>query len=404
MTKEKAAELRKQVEQIATASHLQDIEIRRSPYPGAISSSTGIIETLSADRIAGHAAGYDLVAVDETGLFPERARELLAGLRSSVSAKNGRIIHISVRGDSPLFGEVLENPTTVTHVYAAPEDCELDDEEAWRQANPGLGGIKSLDYMQAEVERIRHAPGDEPSFRAYDLNQQLDPVKEMIFSPDTLKNCIVEELPEREGPVVFGLDMGEATSGTAAAAIWPMTGRTELWFGFGDVPGVRERGRRDGAPYELMERRGELQLYPGRITPVTEFLGDVARDLHGCRVVKLAADGYKDNEVKDFLDRAGLRWPYEFRRVGAGKDGGRDVRALQRLVHGGKLKMMESLALAWAIRSSTIRRDSNGNPGLNKASSLGRIDLLSALVIAAGAAEPMMDRPTRPRWRYRGAA
>ena len=46
----------------------------------------------------------------------------------------------------------------------------------------------------------------------------------------------------------------------------------------------------------------------------------------------LAADGYKDAEVKDFLDRAGLRWPYQFRRVGAGKDGGRDVRALQRLV------------------------------------------------------------------------
>ena len=36
-----------------------------------------------------------------------------APLRSSVSAKGGRIIHISVRGDSPLFAEVLADPATV---------------------------------------------------------------------------------------------------------------------------------------------------------------------------------------------------------------------------------------------------------------------------------------------------
>ena len=91
ITKEKAAELRNQVAQIAEASGL-DVTIRRSPYPGAIISATGMLETLSADRGAGHASGFDLVIVDETGLMPERSRELLAGLRSCVSAKGGRIV------------------------------------------------------------------------------------------------------------------------------------------------------------------------------------------------------------------------------------------------------------------------------------------------------------------------
>ena len=36
-----------------------------------------------------------LVIVDETGLFPLRARDLLAGLRSSVSARAGKVRHIS---------------------------------------------------------------------------------------------------------------------------------------------------------------------------------------------------------------------------------------------------------------------------------------------------------------------
>ena len=90
LDKGKAAELRRQVAEIAEASHL-DVKIRRSPYPGAIESATGSLDTLSADKNAGHASGYDLVIIDETGLFPLRARDLLAGLRSSVSARNGKI-------------------------------------------------------------------------------------------------------------------------------------------------------------------------------------------------------------------------------------------------------------------------------------------------------------------------
>ena len=74
ISKEKAGELRRQVREIAEASGL-DVRIRRSPYPGVIESSTGSLDTLSADRTAGHASGYDLVIVDETGLFPLRARD-----------------------------------------------------------------------------------------------------------------------------------------------------------------------------------------------------------------------------------------------------------------------------------------------------------------------------------------
>ena len=80
---------------------------------------------------------------------------------------------------------------------------------------------------------------------------------------------------------------------------------------------------------------------------------------------------YKDSEIRDYLDRAAVRWPIQFRRVGAGKDGGADVRALQRLVLNRKLAMLPSLALVTAISKSTLRRDPNGNPGLDKSTSRG---------------------------------
>ena len=400
VSKEKAAELRAQVEAIARASDLEGLTYRRAPYPGMVRSTTGSLEVLSSDRTAGQSSSFDLVIVDETGLMPERSRELLGGLRSSVSAKEGRTIHISIRGDSPLYREILNNPATVAHVHAAPDGCELDDEAAWRAANPGLGTIKGRGYMRKEVERIRGVPTDEPVFRAYDLNQGLDPTREMIFSPDDLRGCFVDELPPRAGRAYLGFDFGEATSATAACAIWPETGRTETWMAFGDKPAIEKRARRDDAPYQAMLDRGELRLHPGRVVSLDAFLSDVQRDLAGVRVQAAAADGFKDSEAKDFLDRAAVRWPIEFRRVGAGKDGGRDVRALQRLVIRKRLAMRPNVSFVSAITKSAMRRDGNGNPAVDKSTSNGRIDVLSAAVIAAGLAEPAFDRPP-PRRRVR---
>ena len=399
VSKEKAAELRSQIEGIALASDLPGLRFKRAPYPGRVESSTGTLEILSSDRTAGHSSSFDLVIVDETGLMPERSRDLLAGLRSSVSAKAGRTIHISVRGDSPLYREILNNPSVTAHIHEAAAGCELDDEQAWQAANPGLDSIKARAYMRAEVERIRGAPGDENSYRAYDLNQGLSPTAEMICSPDDLRGCFVDELPERSGWCFVGVDIGEATSATAATAIWPASGRVEFWMAFGDTPPISERGKRDDAPYPAMVDRGELRLYPGRVVHPDRFLVDVQADLAGARVRAAAADSYKDSEIRDYFDKAAVRWPIDLRRVGAGKDGGRDVRALQRLVLNRKLAMLPSLALVTAISKSVLRRDPNGNPGIDRSTSRGRIDLLSSAVIAAGLAAPAFDRPRRRKLR-----
>ena len=71
-----------------------------------------------------------------------------------------------------------------------------------------------------------------------------------------------------------------------------------------------------------MQERGELKTYGGRITPVAVFLSDVASDLEGCRVHRIASDSYKDSEVRDFLQDANLRWAAEFRRVGQARTAG----------------------------------------------------------------------------------
>ena len=176
-----------------------------------------------------------------------------------------------------------------------------------------------------------------------------------------------------------------------------MTGRVELRLAFGDTPKLEDRAKHDAAPYLQMRDAGELVTYPGRVTPVRAFLADLVTAMAGERVTALAADGYKDSESLDFFERAKIRWPVEFRRVGAGKDGGRDVRAAQRLILTARLRMLRSVALISAVTNASIRRDENGNPGLRKAGARGRIDVLSALVIACGLSESQFDKaPARP--------
>ena len=114
-------------------------------------------------------------------------------------------------------------------------------------------------------------------------------------------------------PLLYGLLRGAASPG------WPSGIRLHL----------RVRGKRDGADYVLMEKRGELRTYQNAVTPVSSIYGRCRGGpgwLPGVQVGRGRLTRIK--KFNTFLDRANLRWPREFRRVGAGKDGGADVRSV----------------------------------------------------------------------------
>ena len=184
-----------------------------------------------------------------------------------------------------------------------------------------------------------------------------------------------------------------------AVALWPRSSRMEVWGAFGDTPSLLDRGAADGVGgrYVQMHERGELTVYGGRVTPVAVFLAEVANRLAGENVVMVGADRFRRAECLDALNLAGVSWPMTWRGQGASAtaDGSADVRAFQRLTLSKKIAIRESLLMESAIADSSIRRDASGNPALAKARSHGRIDALSAAVIACGLAERVLAQPTR---------
>ena len=409
-----AAELREAIRQTAEISGLIDrLTIKASPPPGSITGQDGATLTiLASDKATGHAIGCDIATIDESGLIPESGRELWNAVLSSVSGRDGRLLCISIRGHGPMFSELAEragSPGVHWQEFAAPEGCALDDEKAWELANPGLASrIKSRAYMVDAARRAIAVPADASLFRAYDLNQPLNPSKESICQPSEWVACERKELPARQGGCVVGFDLGGSSSMTALAAFWPSTGRLEAWGAFPDNPSLAERGRADGVGglYEQMAARGELRTYRGRVTPVADFLADCAERLAGERILASGADRYRRAEAETALEDAGLDWLCEWRGQGAsaGADGSHDVRSFQRLVLGGRLAVAESLLLRSAVASSELRYDNAGNPALDKRKARARIDALSAAVIAAGLGEMYQNAPARNTAPYIGLA
>ena len=412
VNKEKAGELKRQMQEIAEASNLEGLTFLRSPAPGRVEAPDCELAVLSADASSGHAAGFDDVVIDETGLLQERDRALVNGLRSSVSARNGRVIHLSIWGSGPFVAELVEaadDPAICVHLYQADEGSELEDPAAWAQANPGLGTIKSVDYMRDRARLAARNPADSADFSSHDLNRPGEPSREMVCTVADWNEVASDDLPvpERRGPVCVGLDAGGSSSMTAACCVWPATGRVEVRGAFPGEPDLLERGRLDGVGrrYAQLHDSGEIGVYPGRSTPVVVFLRDLADDLQGEQVIQLGADRFRQSEVQDAIGDAVLRWPLVWRGQGASAtaDGSADVRAFQKAVQDKTIAVVQGrMLMAHAISESAIRRDGSGNPALEKGRQRGRIDPLSAAVIACGLAERHRARMNRqpPKLKY----
>ena len=139
-------------------------------------------------------AGYSLVVLDDVGFMEERHRDLIASVRSAVSARGGLLISLSAVGDGPYIPEILDrrgvDEGLTVHLYQSDPDAALDDREAWKASNPALGSIKQISYMESEARRVSVTVKDQSSFRALDLNQPATPGTETLVDLADWNQCV----------------------------------------------------------------------------------------------------------------------------------------------------------------------------------------------------------------------
>lgn len=373
---------------------------------------------LGNNPASAHGLAPHLVLLDEPAKWPaSTATKMYSALGTALGKQpGGRLIGLGTRpepGTGNWFAEVMEagGPGVYVQSHWAPDD----DDARWpvfgmasiRAANPMYDHNATLrTELLRERDKARRRGGDNlAEWNSLRLNRGTPEVagRGRIVELHDYLRCETQRPPAAEGPVFVGLDMGGATSMTCAAMYWAQTGLLRVHGGFAANPPLDERGSRDGVGdrYVRMHRRGEIKVYPGRVTPRASFLLEVAGLLRGHPVYKVVADKARSVETLQAFEEAGIHvvecedevwresaaargWPLFWRTAKLGPESATDIRGFQFEVMEQHLAVAVSLMLTSAIAESVIVYVS-GQPKLEQSRTTSRIDALQAAILAVGA-------------------
>ena len=383
LSKDKAAETKKAVEDIATASKLQGLKFLRSPAPGGkVETDDGSELTILAGVEAGTAGGFDLVLIDEAGKMTEKHRGLVETTIGATGARRGRVVYLSIFGNGlytqPLIDRA-DDPAVVVHLYRpAARGALVTDEAAWHEGNPGLGTIKDLEHMRALSRKAQSDRTYTRTFRAEEMNLPVDPATAVIVTFEDYKRCVDAGEAVASGPAYLGIDIGGSVSACAGSLYFPETGLLKVVGAWPKEPDLRTRGLADGVGrrYEAMHERGEIFLCGEKWADAGAFIKHVMAWSSSFDVREVPADMYRRAEVEQALLDAECEWTMTWRRMGMGTDGTSDVKAFQREVIEGRFRPGRSLAQESSIAEAVVKEDGNNNCRLERVRQRGRIDIL----------------------------
>lgn len=357
-----------------------------------------VYEALSSDAKTKHGASPSVWIYDE--LAQSQKRELLDTLSTSQGGRReplGIVISTqSAQSNHPLSEQIdygrqvnegiIDDPTFVCHVYAAPEGCDLLDEDAWRAANPALGDFRDFTDLKTLALRASRQPSFESAFRNLYLNQRVDAVERAINRADWDACAEQVSLDDLEGlPCYGGLDLGSTSDLTAFTLFWPDANASWTWQW---VPKerIRQRVEQDRVPYDAWEREGHIITTPGRARDNRAVIRKLVEVVDRFDVRAIGYDLWRIEDLKKTLEDEGLD-SVKDRLIGFGQgfktmapafDEFETLIVEHRLKHGG------SPVMRWQASNLIVQRDEAGNRKPDKRRSFDKIDGIVSAIMAVG--------------------
>lgn len=349
---------------------------------------------LSADGRTAHGLSPVLAILDELGQVRGPRSDFVDAIITAQGAhKNPLQMVISTQSpnDADLLSIWIDDakqsndPHIVCHVYAADKDCDLMDEKAWVAANPAIGKFRSRKDVEEQAAQAVRMPSAEATFRNLVLNQRIEVISPFISRGVWLVNSQEpDESAFYECPVYVGLDLSAKTDLTAMVMTAFKDGRWHVkpvvWT---PEKGLRDRAKRDRAPYDVWHQQGYLRTIPGASIDYEVVAKEIAETLADCNVQAVGFDRWRFDLLKKEFDKLGLDLPLT--PFGQGfKDMAPALDTLETLLLNEQMAHGAHPVLTMCMANSRVERDPAGNRKLNKAKATGRIDAAIALAMAAG--------------------
>lgn len=349
------------------------------------------------------------VILDEPAQMVGGGDRVFAAMRTTLGKVAGdKLIALGTRPADPdhWFSKLLAGTADYAQVHAASPDDPPFRIATIRKANPSLSAMPHLERtIRKEAAQAKRDPALFASYAALRLNLGVaDTLTAHLIEADTWRACEGDDAA-REGPAVWGVDLGTSAASSAIVAYWPSSHRLEAVAAFPSEPTLADRGARDGVGhlYGDMARRGELVTLGGRAVSIPELLAE-ARDRFGDPATILA-DRWREAELRDALEAAGIPPAALILRGQGFRDGGADVRDFRRACLEGRVRAPVSLLLRSALAGARVTGDPAGNFKLSKGSESGRRqthrdDAAAAAILAVAEGERQRSAPAPVGLRY----
>ena len=371
-------------------------------------SSKVNLACIGSDPRRAHGFAASTTFCDELSQWePSKTDPMLAALRTGAGKIDGsRLIAIGTRPAASWhpFAKMLEGGAAYSQLHAARPGDPVGSRSTWKRANPSLDFMPALEKrIRRELEEARSDPALMPPFRALRLNLGVpDHEQAALLDAGTWES--IEGDGDASGRYALGVDLGSGAAMSAAAGYFPSTGALKAFAVFPELPGLADRGLRDGVGglYADMAARGELLIAGRRVADVGRLLEE-ALDRWG-RPAVIVCDRWREAELRDVLDAVGFPQTALTVRGQGFKDGGEDVRLFRRACLGGEVKPERSLLLRAAMAEARVATDPAANAKLAKRTQGGRRanardDAVAAAILAVAEG---VRRESKRRARGRG--
>lgn len=361
-------------------------------------------KALAAEGRTAHGLSPALAILDEIGQVKGPQNDFVDAITTSQGAHEAPLLLV-ISTQAPTDADLLsiwlddairsEDPAMICHLYAAPDDCELTDREAWQAANPALGLFRSEQDVEEQARQAERMPATENTFRVLTLNQRRNMVSAFV-SPGVWKAGNGEP-GALDGLVYGGLDLSATTDLTALVLTSRRDGVLNVHpFFWMPQDSVAEASKRDRAPYDVWVKRGYLRTTPGRVIDYDFVARDIGQICAGLNIGKLAFDRWRMDRMKGALERQGVELPLEpFGQGYVSMSPALD--ALEADLLGERVKHGGHPVLAMCAANAVAVPDPAGNRKLDKSKATGRIDGMVALAMAEGVEAMALEiTPTSP--------
>lgn len=104
-------------------------------------------------------------------------------------------------------------------IYELDDIAEWDDPKMWIKANPGLGTIKSRDYLEQMVAKAKSDPSFKPTVMVKDFNMKQNPVTAWLRFEEIVNETTFDMQKVEKSYAIGGCDLSATTDLTCATLL-----------------------------------------------------------------------------------------------------------------------------------------------------------------------------------------